>query len=157
MTITVEEIEANTLQDWVSCVLGQGFLAADWAGDLAVALEGLLSHWPILMWTKSDAGERLEPSSFSSRTWRYPKKTMKAWSAKRDSNLPFRPPQTFPKTVFEQTSAQTAERQSVLSKEVVAGGVVVVLHHEANQSQVGTMDGKVKGAVPARVKAWGMR
>lgn len=49
--------------------------------------------------------------------------------------------------------AETAERQSVLSKEVVAGGVVVVLHHEANQSQVRTVDGEVKGAVPPWVKA----
>lgn len=68
ITIVVKEIEANTLQDLFRYVLDQGFLAADLAGDLAAALEGLLSHWPILMWTKSDAGERLEPSSFSSRT-----------------------------------------------------------------------------------------
>lgn len=49
--------------------------------------------------------------------------------------------------------AETAERQSVLPKEVVARGVVVVLHHEANQSQVRTMDSEVKGAVPPWVKA----
>lgn len=67
-TITVKETEASTFQDLVRCVLDQGFLDADLAGDLAGALEGLLSHWPTFTWTKSDAGERLEPSSFSSRT-----------------------------------------------------------------------------------------
>lgn len=30
----------------------------------------------------------------------------------------------------------------------------MVLHHEANQSQVRDMDGKVKGTVPLWVKAW---
>lgn len=44
ITIMAEEIEANTLQDWVNYVLDQGFLAADLAGDLAAVLEGLLSH-----------------------------------------------------------------------------------------------------------------
>lgn len=75
---------------------------------------------------------------------------MKAWSTKQDWILLF--PE---RSLFEQTCAEAAERQCVLSKEVVAGGVVIVLHHEANESQVRTMDSEVKGTIPAWVEAWG--
>lgn len=79
---------------------------------------------------------------------------MKVCSVKDNSDNPHPTTATTPpKTVCAKTCAETAERYSVLSKEVVAGGVVIVLHHEANQSQVRTMDSEVKGAVPTWVEA----
>lgn len=57
-------------------------------------------------------------------------------------------------TVPTLTCTEAREGQRELPEEVVAGGVIVVLYHEAHQSQVGDMDGEVKGAVPPRVEAW---
>lgn len=57
-------------------------------------------------------------------------------------------------TARTHTCAETGEGKGALSEEVIARGIVMVLHHEANQSQVRDMDGEVEGAVPSWVKAW---
>lgn len=51
------------------------------------------------------------------------------------------------------TCADTGERESELSQEVISGSIVMILHQKADQSQVRDMDGKVKGAVPPWIKA----
>lgn len=50
------------------------------------------------------------------------------------------------------TCAKAGEWQCKLSQEVITRGIVVILHYEANQGEVRDMNGKVKGAVPARVE-----
>lgn len=50
------------------------------------------------------------------------------------------------------TCAEAGEGQGELSQEVVSGGEVVVLDHEAHQSQLRDMQSEVEGTVPPRVK-----
>lgn len=56
-------------KEGASYYLAEG-LDGDLAGDFAGALDGLFWQGVTLIWTKIEEGERLEPSSLSSRTWR---------------------------------------------------------------------------------------
>ena len=51
------------------------------------------------------------------------------------------------------TCAQAGERKGELAHKLVLGGVLVVLHDEAHQGQLGDLQLEAQGAVPARVEA----
>lgn len=51
------------------------------------------------------------------------------------------------------TCSQAGERHGELAHKVVLGGVVVVLHHEAHQGQLGDLQLEAQRAVPSRVEA----
>lgn len=101
--------------------------------------------------TKSVAGDRDAPSLESRWMWRYPGDRA-GLSGRRGAVPPQTPaagrgrPPTFP---------HAGQGQGELPHEVVAGGAVVVLHHEAHQRQLGCLQLEGQRLLPARVEACG--